>query len=249
MSTDWSVESDFVPYQAVETLGACHLLVLAPHPDDEVLGCGGLIARSLASGCAVTVVVVSDGAGAGDPARREQESRAAAQVLSRDGSPPALQFWRLRDRALGADPQLVARLRHLLSTVGADTVLLPSPFEVHPDHRALCLATLHALRAVPDSVEVWCYEVGQPLLPDALIDISPVLDLKCNAIACFGSQLALQSYDEQLLALNRYRAYTLGATVSHAEAFQHLPVEQWRGGMDAVIAGVAARLRRRFGTA
>jgi hypothetical protein len=55
MSTDWSVESDFVPYQAVETLGACHLLVLAPHPDDEVLGCGGLIARSLASGCAVTV--------------------------------------------------------------------------------------------------------------------------------------------------------------------------------------------------
>lgn len=249
MTGDWPVESDLTPYQPCATLGGTRLLVLAPHPDDEVLGCGGLIARSLGAGCTVTVVVVSDGAGAGDPARREQESRAAAQVLAAGGTAPALQFWHLPDRALAAHPQLVARLQHLFSTAGADTVLLPSPFEVHPDHRALCAAALHALHAVSATSEVWCYEVGQALMPDALVDITPVLGRKREALACFTSQLAQQAYDEQLLALNRYRAYTLGAQVSHAEAFQRLPAEHRRGGMDAVIAGMAARLRRRFGAA
>lgn len=246
MSLAWPDEPEFTPYAALSTLPAQSVLVLAPHPDDEVLGCGGLIATLLQRSVPVTVVVASDGAQAGDAGRREQESREAARVLAQGGSPLALQFWRLPDRGLAAVPGLVGRVLHLLTTVDADTVLLPSPFEVHPDHRALCLAGLHALRQLDRAPSTWFYEVGQPLMPDVLVDITPLLERKRQALRCFATQLALQAYDEQLLALNRYRAYTLGTRITHAEAFQRVPAEQLVAGVDAVIDGVAQRLRRRF---
>lgn len=246
MTPAWRIESDLVPYRAVERLPGHHLLVLAPHPDDEVLGCGGLIAATLQQGAAVTVVVASDGAAAGDVGVREAESRAAALVLAAAAPGPALHFWRLPDRGLSEVPGLVARLQHLLATTQADTVVLPSPFEVHPDHRALCLAALHALGTTARPPGAWFYEVGQALMPDLLVDITPQLQRKREALRCFASQLALQAYDEQLLALNRFRAYTLGPEVSHAEAYQHVPLDRSDSGLSGVIGEIARRLSMRF---
>lgn len=246
MTPNWPSEPELTPYAAAAALPARHLLVLAPHPDDEVLGCGGLMAALLQQGVPVSVVIASDGAKGGDAQVREQESRAAAQALACGAPQPRLQFWRLPDRGLVAEAGLVARVQHLLASTDADLVLMPSPFEVHPDHRALCLATLHALRGHADR-QAWFYEVGQPLMPDALVDITAQVQRKRDALACFASQLAVQAYDEQLLALNRYRAYTLGPAVTHAEAFQRVSAEELQAGLPAVVEGVAQRLRRRFG--
>ena len=242
-------EPDLVPYHAVQALPARRLLVLAPHPDDEILGCGGLMAAMLAQGAEVQVVIASDGGQGGDAAVREQESLAAAQALAEGALPAQTQFWRLPDRGLAQATELVPRLQHLLATASADHVLLPSPFEIHPDHRALCVAGLHALRQAGTGAEVLFYEVGQPLMPDVMVDITPQLERKRAALRCFPSQMAVQAYDEQLLALNRYRAYTLGPAVSHAEAFQRVTAAELQGGLLAVLDGVQARLRRRFGAA
>ena len=251
LAASWAdvAEPDLVPYHAVPVLPTRRLLVLAPHPDDEVLGCGGLMAALLAQGVPVQVVIASDGGQGGDAAVREQESLAAAQALAEGALPAQTQFWRLPDRGLAQATELVPRLQHLLATASADHVLLPSPFEIHPDHRALCVAGLHALRQAGTGAEVLFYEVGQPLMPDVMVDITPQLERKRAALRCFPSQMAVQAYDEQLLALNRYRAYTLGSAVSHAEAFQRVTAAELQGGLLAVLDGVQARLRRRFGAA
>ena len=97
------IEADTIPYDAARLLGE-RLLVLAPHPDDEVIGCGGLIAKHLREGRAVRVVVATDGAEAdqsvGDRdayrARRESESRRALAILG-DAD---IHFLRFPDRAL-----------------------------------------------------------------------------------------------------------------------------------------------------
>lgn len=246
-ASHWPAEPALCPYDAVQALAVGRLLVLAPHPDDEVLGCGGLIAAMLERGAHVQVVIVSDGGQGGDPAVRQSESMAALQALASVSSQAQVAFWRLPDRALSDEVSLIPRLRHLLSTAMADCVLLPSPFEIHPDHRALCVAGLHALRPPGPEAEVLFYEVGQPLMPDLLIDITPQVERKRAALRCFASQLAMQAYDDQLLGLNRYRAYTLGPRVSHAEAFQRVAPGDLQGGLVAVLDGIAARLHHRFG--
>ncbi|MCH5376455.1 MAG: PIG-L family deacetylase, partial [Planctomycetes bacterium] len=91
------------------------MLVLAPHPDDEVIGCGGAILRHVDQGDAVTVVLVTDGAAAmpdGDTADRESyrtirlaESRSAAKVLGYC----ELITWQVEDRQLQGWPGLDSR--------------------------------------------------------------------------------------------------------------------------------------------
>lgn len=241
---DWADEALLYPYQASPWIPARRLLVLAPHPDDEVLGCGGLIASSLQHQAEVHVVIASDGALGGDAPQRAAESRAAALVLAGGGAAPVLSFWGLADRGLAGDGSLTQRVGEVLAADGPDLVLLPSPFEIHPDHRALCLAGMRALRLAPAGTSALFYEIGQPLLADVLVDITPQLALKRAALRCFASQLAQQAYDDQLLGLNRFRAYTLGSEVSHAEAFQR--VDPACCSVSGVAGAVAQALFKRF---
>jgi len=244
-------EPAIYPYVAMARLPAQSALVFAPHPDDEVFGCGGLIAAWLAAGVPVHVVLVSDGAQGGDMQMREQESLAAAQALAGpQGQPARLSFWRLPDRQVQADTALVNRMRQAMIDSAADCVLAPSAYEVHPDHRAVSCAATQAFAAAfqDDSpARLVYYEVGHPLFVNQLVDITPVLALKQAAIACFPSQLQAQDYGQQVLALNRFRSYTLGPSVSHAEAFQAHTAETVRAGLAAVVAKDAAQVTWRLG--
>lgn len=247
MSTaGWSFipESELVPYRPLQTWPASSLLVFAPHPDDEVFGVGGTLALAAQQGLRVQVVVVSDGGIGGDARVRERESRAAAAALGYDRESDSLVFWRLPDRGVEPDEALVQRMRRILDESRPDWLLLPSPYEVHPDHRAVCVAAIEAAAGV--AVDIGFYEVGQPMMPSTLVDITPVLARKQEAMACFGSQLAVQRYDEQVMALNRYRAYTLGPAVSHAEALW-FPGRVSQADTRALLAQARQRLARRLG--
>lgn len=219
-------ESRFVPYEAVRHFGVERVLVFAPHADDEVFGCGGALALHVCEQAVVQVVVLTDGAagtgGHGDAgglvAVREAESVTAAGVLGYEEP----EFWHLPDRGLRYDETLVTRVKEALVRFRPERVYAPSPFEVHPDHRACALAVLEAARRHDGGdLCVALYEVGRPLPdPNLLVDISSVLALKQTAMGCFVSQLAVQAYDEQVGALNRYRTYTLGHPVLAAEAYR-----------------------------
>ena len=201
-------------------------MVFAPHPDDEVLGCGGVLAAYRAEGTPVHAVIVTSGEfgehGEGGSELREQESRKAGELLGI----AATSFWREPDRGVQYNERTIAAARDAIRGCGADLVLSPSIYEPHPDHRAVAWIVIEAARrlaAERPSLQVALYEVGAPLhRVDVLVDISPWADAKRAAAACFGSQLALQRYDEQVLALNRYRTYSLSGEVKLAEAFRLL---------------------------
>ncbi len=116
-------------------------LVLAPHPDDEVLGCGGLIARKVRSGSPVWVAYLTDGRQGvqADPATavalREEEAREAASVL---GVPHhRLLFLRLPDGSLSAFLDVATeRVRTLVRELGVRQLFAPYRRDYHPDHVA-----------------------------------------------------------------------------------------------------------------
>ncbi len=237
-------EPELTPYEPMRRLGIASALVLAPHPDDEVFGCGGALALAVREGVRVQVVVVSDGAAGGDAAAREQECRAAAHEIGYGADPQALQFWRLPDRGVRPDGALVARLVRHIADGRFEWVLAPSPFEIHPDHRAVCLAAIAACREA--GVRLAFYEVGQPLIPNCLVDITATLPAKQRAMRCFASQLAVQDYGEHVSALNRYRSYTLGPAVTHAEALWLLAPEDLAEGLAGVLRAAGRALAARF---
>jgi len=224
------------------------VVAFAPHPDDEVFGCGGTLALLASAGAQISVVIVSDGALGGNGAdlvqRREAESLAAARLL---GYPPP-GFWRLPDRGLAYGEPLVARMLAVLRQAGADLVLAPAPTEIHPDHQVVALAAAEALRRLDQGARLALYEVSAPLLPNVMVDISAVEQRKREAMRCFSSQLREQPYDEHIAALNRYRAYHLGPAVRAAEALLLLTAAELASGFAPIFESPLAR-RHRLGFA
>ncbi|MDR7438943.1 MAG: PIG-L deacetylase family protein [Armatimonadota bacterium] len=116
-------------------------LFLAPHPDDEVLGCGGVIARKVQSKTPVWIAYLTDGRAGipGDPeaaaALREQEARTAASAL---GVPEDhLFFLRLPDGRLADHVEAArSRIRDLVEGLGIEDLFVPYGREYHPDHVA-----------------------------------------------------------------------------------------------------------------
>ncbi|MEO8114349.1 MAG: PIG-L family deacetylase, partial [Phenylobacterium sp.] len=214
------MEHLLVPYVAHSEIPARSVLVLAPHPDDEAFGCGGAILRHVEQATPVRVAVATDGAlGLGGKARaryterRRGESRAAAAILGY-GEP---EFWGLPDQSLAYGEALVAAI--LQAMAGADLVYAPSVYEMHPDHRALGMAAVEAVRRAGGATRLALYEIGVPLPPNLLLDITAFAERKQQAMACFSSQLETQRYDLHVAALNRFRTYTLPPEVTAAEAY------------------------------
>lgn len=226
------LENKLTPYQAVKNIPCTQALVFAPHPDDEVFGCGGAIMRHVEQGVPVHVIVVSDGAfGVSEyktfeyALQRQNESIAAAQILGY-GMPV---FWHYQDRQVCYSEKLVQEILTAIRETGADLVYAPSIFEMHPDHRMLGMAVVEAIRRIGTAVRVALYEVGIPLRPNQLLDISDLTARKAAAMACFESQNAKQRYDLHIAALNRYRTYTLPDSITAAEAYILIPAEELSG--------------------
>ena len=228
-------ESSLIPYQASELAGA-RILVLAAHPDDEVLGAGGALALNAGKADAIRVWIATDGArqqgvaGSETAAfgrRRREESLLAAERLGL--GPP--RFGELPDRELAASSEtLGAALASLIEDFQPDLVLCPSPVEIHPDHRALAEALYERVAASrpadPDHdryrfVRLAFYEISHPLLPNVLVDIAQVADRKEEALAAYVSQQAVRDYAGAVGGLNAYRRLTLEGA-GPVEAFRVL---------------------------
>jgi len=199
------------PPETVRSFGTT--LVVAPHPDDESLGCGGAIGLLRRYGQHVHVVFVSDGVLSHPHSRRypaarlralrEDEARGALDVL---GVPRArVSFLRLPDRGVPLEDapgfaDAVARLRAMVEKTAPATVLTPWRRDPHPDHRAtsaLVAAVLEGhggMRVLEYPIWLWLLaEDGDAPRPsDAMtpwrLDITPLLERKQEAIATHRSQ-------------------------------------------------------------
>ncbi len=148
------------------------LVIIAPHPDDDVLGCGLLIDAARRAGWRLLVVALTDGqashpnsarwpAAALGRLRRGEMRRGLARLGA--GSVP-IRFMGWRDGAL-ADDGSVLRLRRLLHAVGATIVVAASPVDHHPDHRAawrLARAATSGGGCRLHAYEVWARSEAHP---------------------------------------------------------------------------------------
>lgn len=213
-------ENLYYPQKALALADYPRVLCVAPHPDDEVFGAGGLLTLLAAGGSAVEVLILTRGecasgdASAGMADVRVGESCRAAELLGL----PAPTFLDWPDRGVRYSEPLIARLVAALDAQRPQLLLLPALSEPHPDHQALALAGLAAAQRCAEPPSLLFYEVGAPMHPNVRVDISAVAERKWRAAREFGSQEALQPYEANVRALASLRAFGLGACTA-AEAF------------------------------
>ena len=218
------------------------IVVLAPHMDDEVLGCGGTIARHVQAGADVRVVFLTDGryggrlySGLGEAERkrrqlelvdiRKEEARRAGEVLGVRN----IAFLDAEDGRLRTDSLVPNRLRILLERERPDVVYLPFFLENHVDHCAASQVLMAATADTRDNFECRCYEVWTPLFPNIVVEIDAAIELKKRALRCYESQLADMDYVHTGIGLNAYRSSAIGCkTALFVEAFFAMPLVDYR---------------------
>lgn len=211
------------------------VLVIAPHPDDEVLGVGGTIAKLVAGGASVEVVIVTK---ASPPLYSEdvlvtgrREARAAQQTLGVTRS----RFLSFPAAGLDSVPhrELNAGLGEVFAEVRPDVVFIPFNGDLHTDHQLAFNSALVCSR--PGSAwsprSIYAYEtlsetnwnapyVTPSFVPNVFVDISAHLETKLTAMRQYASQLKEFPHERSigaLQALAAHRGSTVG--VAAAEAF------------------------------
>ena len=231
------LESDIIPYHLSPPPGE-RIVVLAPHPDDETLGCGGTIRLLTKSGKQVKVIFLTSGdqADPSNPASkiqhgeehitdysmlREREAMRALKILGVSD----YEFLRFPDRKLNLHFESVfGRLLDVVKQYAADIIYSPSMIELNPDHRTTASLAIEMQKTVDRTkagrgpLTLLFYEVATPLRPNVLIDITSSRMRKRKAVKKYKSQLRITPYLKYIAALNEVRALTVHGA-SAVEAF------------------------------
>lgn len=193
-----------------EDLHGDKVLVLAPHADDEAIGCGGAITRHTASGKQAHAAIFTM-----DSAERSVEAKEAARVL---GIKDEI-FLDYPVESLNNQKGLPNRLAEIFDEVKPDIVFLPFFLDNHTDHRALNAALVSISEKRKYSFLIYAYPVWLPVYPNVIIDIGSVWENKKKAIECYRSQLATRDYVTMSHALSQYWAHVKGHGLELVETF------------------------------
>lgn len=193
-----------------ENLPGDKMLVIAPHPDDEVIGCAGVMSKYKSSGKTVKVLYCTK-----DSNERINEAKNASELLKVDEKV----FWDYKIESISKQGAFREKLKSLLEHEKPDIVLLPFWLDNHTDHRAINEALVRIGKTKSFDFMVYAYPVWFPVYPNLLVDISSVWEQKVKAIKCYSSQLATRDYVKMSKALCEYWATVKGRDIQYAESF------------------------------
>jgi LmbE family N-acetylglucosaminyl deacetylase len=195
------------------------ILVIAAHPDDEVLGCGGTMALHARAGDEVSVVITCTGrpaeASANGTAQQSYTQRALEELGVRDFRLLGFPDQRLDTLAL---TDIITPLEQVVREVQPSIVYCQYGGDVNRDHEILFKAILVATRPLERFIDAiyafdtassteWAYP--RSFVPDTWMDISAALDAKLAAMSCYESELRDYPHPRSLEAL-RHRAEAFG---------------------------------------
>ncbi|MDP6781753.1 MAG: PIG-L deacetylase family protein [Alphaproteobacteria bacterium] len=218
------------------------ILVVASHPDDEVLGCGGTMAVHADAGDVVDVLIVVEGATSRE-AKRDTEAQAGAlTALQQSACDAAVVLGARKPHFLGMPDNrldgmelldVIKPIEALINELKPQVIYTQHGGDLNIDHRIVHQAVVTACRPAPGACvrAIYGYEtasstewasanMGGVFHPVRFVDISKTLERKRKAMGCYGSEMRpfphARSF-EGLEALARWRGVNAG--VEAAEAF------------------------------
>ncbi len=201
-----------------------HVLIIAPHPDDESIGTGGLIAR-YSSQC--TVVVATDGGKSNPNIKASDMAKARREEMD-----SAMKLGGVRDVImLGYPDGELDQYKECFGTIdfsNYNKVFLPHRDELHPDHvSTFQYAIFEMIRQNVTSALIYQYTTRGPLdNANSYLDISNIISKKVELINCHKSQIKLFDHASFAESINHYHACLSGLSKGHFEIYESITIDE-----------------------
>lgn len=222
------------------------MLVVAPHQDDEIIGCGGAMLLQKKAGRDVRVVFTQDGGNehAEDGrtredqiAIREAEARSVAAAM---GIPEPV-FLRSVHLTGEDEERLIARLAREMEQVRPDSVFTPFLLDYNHDHQLTNYVVAEALARSAIRPQVYGYEVWGLTVPNVILNIDEVQDDKRRLLSMYPSQMSGKDYVHGITGLNMFHSLHFGSgECRFAERFFEMPAEEFVTTVRAIRANVTS---------
>jgi len=205
------------------------VLVVAAHPDDEVLGCGGTIARHAAEGDDVHIIFAADGETARVQAARHNRNMDAQEAMKVLGAKSVF-FCDYRDQMLDTLPliEITRKIEEEGRRLRPTIVYTHHAGDLNQDHRIVHQATMTAFRPLPESPvhAIYTFEVlsstewGAGFVPNHFVDITDYYRVKLEALNCYHNEMRPYPHARSLTSVNSLTSMR-GASIGRerAEAF------------------------------
>jgi len=199
--------------KVLDLASAKRVLVFAPHPDDECIGCAGTLAiLSQNPGIEICVVLVTNGDGgqkSPDPQMssiRIEEMRQALNILGIH----QLQTLGFQDGRFFSDEALSSAMDSVVQSFHPNWVFAPSPMDYHKDHVLVSHAVTQFCQRSAFVEQLIYLESWTPLPATHIVDITGVMDLRIKALKEHRTALKYGDYARAVEGLNAYRGLYLG---------------------------------------
>ena len=216
------------------------VLVVAAHPDDELLGVGGTVRRLADEGVCVRAVILAEGLTSRGERRADTEQselkelQKDARAAAKEVGYTSIDFCGFPDNRMDEMDLLdvIKVFSRFVEMYRPDTIFTHHHGDLNIDHQRTCEAVLTACRPVgdycveriyafetPSSTE-WNYRYDEPFCPNVFFDVTETLEAKIRGMACYQTESAEYPHprsEENLRALGQYRGTNVG--VRMAEGF------------------------------
>jgi len=202
-----------------EKLPAGKVLVIAPHQDDESIGCGGTLIKHTQNGGHLEIAFCTS-----DGSERMNETKAASKILGSKIN----HFLQFQIRTLSSsNGELAKQFTELFDRVSPDVIFVPFLIDNHQDHIAISKALLKSYKQRKIDSMIYAYSVWTTLIPNVIVDISDVWYEKEKAIGCYKTQTATRDYVKMASSLAQYWAVVKGKNTTHCEAFFRASIQEY----------------------
>ena len=195
------ISQQLEPFEVNQPEGK-EFLVIAPHPDDEIIGPGGTLLKMLDGGAQITVLFLSSGK-KGEEETREAESKTLAEKMGFKAI-----FLSHNANNIPTDSETVNLVSQYIREHGKDGVFITFLLDDHPDHRLASDLLYRAYNAgkISPRTPVWAYQVYTSLIPNVIVDITDVAARKNDMIKTYQSQYKYRDWGNYALGLNAYNS-------------------------------------------
>ena len=214
------------------------VLVLAPHPDDDVISSGGTLMHLIRDGCEVKVIYLTSGSIktyqdeennvlSKTAYTLEEESKRVSKELG-----TSLEFWRFNsynNRGIKISNEIVRRIKEIFIKLKPEAVFLPFIADDNDDHRHCVQLFYETFKDMKDvDFEVWAFQVYSTVLPNIVVDITDVIDEKIRLINYWESIKKSRDWGHYAKGLNAFNSRFLKTNQPYyAESFFVVPAKEY----------------------